>query len=77
MSEERMRELANKIADLKAACSASHRSSIGGSRMCICGRGNGGSAACKALYELRRLLAAVGAVQNGFEQDLDVWKEML
>lgn len=69
--------LVNGIVALKAACAASHKSSIGGQAMCICGRVNGGSAACNAMRNLRQLLAAVGAIQKGYESDLELWKEML
>jgi tRNA A37 threonylcarbamoyladenosine dehydratase len=70
-------KLMQQISALKAACAESHTSSIGGAAMCICGRGNGGSAACNALRNLRQLLMAVGAVQNGREGDLEVWREWL
>jgi hypothetical protein len=69
--------LVANIASLKSACAESHKSSIGGQALCICGRGNGGSEACNALRNLRALLNAVGAVRNDYEGDLEIWREML
>lgn len=77
LDAQSLARLVGDIAALKQACAKSHRSSIGGSAMCICGACNGGSEACNGLRSLKCLLDAVGAIRNDMQIELETWKEML
>jgi len=49
---------------LRAACLKQHPGGPGGSAMCICGAGGGGSSACSGLKMVRVLLSVATVPEN-------------